>query len=370
MLRRDKNKSRPHERIAIIGRIPPPYGGVSMHLSRWLDLLEKEEIHFLFCDLEGKHDPDRAIVPMKPNIRFLFRFLQLSCKAVHLHTSKLNQLTALLAVARFVKKCPCIITFHNQRLIEEESHAPAWLRYLFRTCIKRRSFVVATNENIRAWCLEELGLESEKITYAPAFLPPSEQEMRFDDYPEEVEQFFQHRSPIIGSQGFFGSFYEGKHIYQFELLGHLLAKVLKTHPRAGCYTALSGCLDQSHRKTILELRQSLGLENHWMFQQLPLPAAPLFSRCRLFLRPTMTDGDSVSVRECLLMGVPVIASDSVRRPDGVLVYQQGNTQQLEEMTLKVLDGELPSEEQIRQARISNKKAKAHGDSLLQLYRKF
>ena len=44
----------------------------------------------------------------------------------------------------------------------------------------------------------------------------------------------------------------------------------------------------------------------------------------IYLRPTSTDGDSVAVREALLCGVKVLASDVVDRPTGVNTYRYGN----------------------------------------------
>lgn len=41
----------------------------------------------------------------------------------------------------------------------------------------------------------------------------------------------------------------------------------------------------------------------------------------LYVRPTSTDGDSVAVIEALDVGLPVVASDVVPRPDGVLTYR-------------------------------------------------
>jgi hypothetical protein len=38
----------------------------------------------------------------------------------------------------------------------------------------------------------------------------------------------------------------------------------------------------------------------------------------IYIRPTRSDGDAVSLREALALGVPAIATDVVRRPDGVL----------------------------------------------------
>ncbi|MDQ3755346.1 MAG: glycosyltransferase, partial [Acidobacteriota bacterium] len=39
----------------------------------------------------------------------------------------------------------------------------------------------------------------------------------------------------------------------------------------------------------------------------------------LFLRTTLYDGDSISVREALHLGVPVIATDNGMRPEGVIL---------------------------------------------------
>ena len=46
----------------------------------------------------------------------------------------------------------------------------------------------------------------------------------------------------------------------------------------------------------------------------------LLERAEMYLRPTSTDGNSVAVLEALEMGVPVIASDVVPRPAGVILY--------------------------------------------------
>lgn len=47
---------------------------------------------------------------------------------------------------------------------------------------------------------------------------------------------------------------------------------------------------------------------------------PLFKKGVLFVRPTTTDGDAVSVREALHFGCAVLASDVVPRPEGVHTF--------------------------------------------------
>ena len=57
----------------------------------------------------------------------------------------------------------------------------------------------------------------------------------------------------------------------------------------------------------------------------------------IFLRPTYFDGDSLSVREALAQGLPVIASDTGFRPPGALLFTKGRTNELIARIIYVLD---------------------------------
>ena len=59
--------------------------------------------------------------------------------------------------------------------------------------------------------------------------------------------------------------------------------------------------------------------------------------CDLFLRPTNSDGDSVSVRESLSLGVPVIASDAAPRPNGTILFRSRDHDDLTNKTIDVLN---------------------------------
>jgi hypothetical protein len=48
----------------------------------------------------------------------------------------------------------------------------------------------------------------------------------------------------------------------------------------------------------------------------------------IFARPTLTDGDSVSIHEALQLGTTVVASNATPRPAGVLVYESGDVHDL------------------------------------------
>ena len=59
--------------------------------------------------------------------------------------------------------------------------------------------------------------------------------------------------------------------------------------------------------------------------------------CRIFLRPTYTDGDSASIFECLSLGVSVIASDAVKRPDQCAIFESRSQESFNVVILECLE---------------------------------
>jgi glycosyltransferase involved in cell wall biosynthesis len=48
------------------------------------------------------------------------------------------------------------------------------------------------------------------------------------------------------------------------------------------------------------------------------------ARSSVFVRPTLRDGDSISVREAKALGLPVVASNVGTRPEGTLLFEAGD----------------------------------------------
>jgi glycosyltransferase involved in cell wall biosynthesis len=63
----------------------------------------------------------------------------------------------------------------------------------------------------------------------------------------------------------------------------------------------------------------------------------------LFVRPTRADGDSISVREALGLGVRVLASDVGQRPPGVVRFSVGDPASLAAGARAALAGPRPDD---------------------------
>jgi glycosyltransferase involved in cell wall biosynthesis len=65
--------------------------------------------------------------------------------------------------------------------------------------------------------------------------------------------------------------------------------------------------------------------------------ASVIAKSGVYYRPTTVDGDSVALREALVMGVPVVASDATQRPSGVEVVGVGDWAAAAEAIMGALD---------------------------------
>jgi glycosyltransferase involved in cell wall biosynthesis len=60
----------------------------------------------------------------------------------------------------------------------------------------------------------------------------------------------------------------------------------------------------------------------------------LLARSDVFVRTARVDGDSMSVREALALGLPTVASDAAPRPDGVVTYPRDDIEALADRLLR------------------------------------
>jgi glycosyltransferase involved in cell wall biosynthesis len=131
-----------------------------------------------------------------------------------------------------------------------------------------------------------------------------------------VVSFLQTHWPIFSTVLFF------RPEYGVEFLLQALANLRQTYPQLGCIFLGSGERSIEARMTILKegIGESvllLGDVSHEL-------CLSMMSRSNAFLRCTFADGDSISVREALELGVPVVASEVGFRPSGVFLYPAGD----------------------------------------------
>jgi len=132
--------------------------------------------------------------------------------------------------------------------------------------------------------------------------------------PPAVEEFCRTHEPLIGATVNLDPEYGVP--LALQAVGHLCSRF----PRVGL--VLIG-LDHSAAESLPDLAD---VREHVLLPGTLSPDVTLgvMKRLGVFLRPTYFDGDSVSVREALALGIPVVASDTGFRPEGVHRFKVGD----------------------------------------------
>jgi glycosyltransferase involved in cell wall biosynthesis len=186
--------------------------------------------------------------------------------------------------------------------------------------------IICVNDEIAA-SLVSLGIPADQLEIKPAFLPVPPTRVAI---PQQLEAWMRSHSQFISVTMSF------RPEYGFELLMQAVSVLRQRYPGLGCLV-MGGGQDRAEADAFVKrhrLRETVLLAGD-LDHELCLA---LISRSAVFVRPTFRDGDSISVREAMSVGVPVVASRVGARPKGTLLFDVGDVTGLIEQTERSLRG--------------------------------
>jgi glycosyltransferase involved in cell wall biosynthesis len=316
-------------KILLIGPYPPPHGGVSVHLSGIHLQLMAAGVRCRVLDT----DRDR------PGLGFGIVVLRHAWQGwtLHLHTNGHNLKSWLVALGCGLAgqaRGGCILTLHSGMAPGYLRDAPAWGRRLAAFVCSLYTRVICVSDGIRC-ALLALGLPPHRTEIVPAWLKTERPEVSLD--PSILAWMGRHQ-PLLSTALFF------RPEYGFDLLATALARLRLRYPSVGCLVMGTG---EQREEAVRRIHETGLEENVLMLGDVNHDAClALILVSDVFIRATLEDGDSTSVREALSLGVPVVASRTGTRPAGAILFQPGDVgEMLSKVELALAlkrDGETPA----------------------------
>lgn len=270
--------------LLILATMPPPIGGITMHIKRLRQFLDGNGYNYTFSDIRRAKPAD--------TLKSIWQH-----RFVHFHVSNPLLRCALVTVSTLLGK-KVVFTYHGNvgQYNAMKNLADNW------------SFRLAYQPIVLNQKSMDLGSRMNKRTrFIPAFIPPGQEEA----LPAAVkEAVLQQRTRLVcaTNASSVSRDKQGREIYQVSLL----VKIFKAWPEAGLIISdPSGSYQQYFAETGEHLPENILLidQPHSFFEVLKMSD--------VFLRITTTDGDSLSVKEALYLKKQVLATDVVNRPAGV-----------------------------------------------------
>ena len=313
--------------ITMIGPLPKPKGGVSIHIARLGKLVgDKFEIQFI--------DESFIIKNEYFNIRSknLFRYFRMlwNTDIIHIHSGLTLLRVCHLIAGGLLPGKKIIVTLHA---FEPRSTFEELLNKIFLR-IADKIIVVSSEIHSR------ISLRS--IVMKPAFLPP--ESANEPALPVIITNWIanvRHNGEfLIGANAFRIDFHNGNDLYGIDMCIKLMKTIVHDHniPVSLIFVVASlSKSEQSFNRYQQQIRD-WHLENNILLTSEDTSFVRLIDELDLVVRPTCTDGDALTIREALYLGKPVIASDVVSRPENTLLFKNRDTDDFRDKVLSVIIG--------------------------------
>ena len=323
-------------KILQIGNYPPPMCGWAIQLKLVTqELRARGHICEVLKINEGRQVRSSEYIDVQDGLDYLKKvwYYALQGYRLNVHVNGMSKkgywLAMIAAVTGRLLLRPGLVTFHGglaQDYFPVESQSPA--RWAFQILFAMAGSIACDSAPIKEAILQ-YGVPPGKVSAIATFSP---QYLNFIpvQLPQQVESFFDEHQAVILSYVSF------RPEYRLDTLREGMKLYRKRNPVAGFIwvgfpdkelPAAQQYVDswaEDERRSVLVLSNLM----HDQF-------LTLLSRCFIFLRTPACDGVAASVLESIALGVPVVASENGRRPDGVVTYRDTDAADMCEKLLSV-----------------------------------
>lgn len=348
-------------KVALFGPYPPPYGGVSIHIQRLQNYLLNKNIECIVYDITQFLTSTKELISSSTLKNWPWIF-NCSNSVVHIHNSGANlKKIILLSILLKMRGNKIIVTYHSLRDNVEQFN---WFKKkILQLNLRFISHCVVVSPHIREKFLK-LGTNSEKITVIPAFLPPTIIQQDIENIPKEIWDFIDSHNPVISANAFKIRFYDNQDLYGIDMCIDLCANLKDDYPQIGLVFCLPDIGDQNYFKKMKERIVEKSIGSNFLFVNAPYQFYPILMRSDLFVRPTITDGDAVSIREALYLKIPTVSSNVVPRPEGTILFKN---QDNNEFTSKVKD--ILNNWELHKKKLKSINIEDHIEKIVDIYQK-
>ena len=317
--------------VVLIGPYPPPHGGVQTHIVALQRYLQQHGVTVTVINV-ARHTGDRQVEGVffpTSSLGVLKLLFRLRADVLHCHVGGTLQLRVLglLFVATLVPGARTVLTFHSGGFPSSGAGRRAGRWTPAGWVLRRIHALIAVNREI-AQRFERLGVDQTRIRLISPFSGLPQDGSGNEALPHSLDAFFRAHHPVLTTVGLL------EPEYDLDLQIDALADVRKHLANAGLIIVGSGTLAQALREKL----RSRPDQGH-ILQTGDLPHAvtlQVVKRSDLVLRTTRYDGDALSVKEALALGVPVIATDTGMRPGGTALVPAGDRRALVDSILSML----------------------------------
>jgi glycosyltransferase involved in cell wall biosynthesis len=300
-----------------VGPYPPPLGGVSTHIKRLSSVLRGVGLRVAVLNHFGHRNGTSVTAALHRNpFLYWLRLRGTRASLVHYHHGGRLSLLVAAALARRHPGSIYVITIHGHDLTRYRE-IPG-LSQLTRWALGRFDAVIAVSAEVA----QSIGARGRRAPIVlPAYLPSEEHQEA--SLPERAREFVDRTGWCLVVSAYRVKMVDPRaDVYGLDLAIQAFLRLAPQYPDLRLAIFLANRVRRGRPRRYLDALMAQ-IQTADMSDRVTLHVgsalAPAFRPNVVYLRPSRTDGDAVSIRESLDAGTPVIASDVVSRPPGARV---------------------------------------------------
>jgi glycosyltransferase involved in cell wall biosynthesis len=218
-----------------------------------------------------------------------------------------------------------VATLHGHDVVDALVSRTPLVPRLTRWALRRFTQVVAVSAEVAGSIREHV--DAERLHVIPAFLDPASTSAELPSLTPDAERFFESGVPtLVVSCSQLPSRRGASDPYGVDIALRAFEELAPRRPRMRLALFVGRApRDRGEREYldgVVAQIDAAGLTDRFLLC-VEEALVPALRHDVVYLRPTRTEGDAVSVREALALSVPVVASDVVGRPDGTILFPLG-----------------------------------------------
>lgn len=318
--------------IAFMGKLPPPIGGVTIHSKRLFNYLTNHsELKVRFDCLNKTSNLDENIFCIGDLKVWFFKSIikGVNAKIYHYQLANYYGLILLYVVSLFNPEVKFGISIHGKGFVDRLLKR-RFLGRIIKYILNKFDFIVVGTKGISDQ-LSTFGI-SNNIEIIDMFLPPNERD-EVKSLPKKVLDILNVPGKNIVVNGYnVDLLSKNTDLYGYHLMSDLSVYLNKQGINFKLIILISEINNQDYLDKLFS-----NLSNVFIISDPNIYGWKLIKSADLFIRPTSTDGNAISLKEALVFGVPALASDVVDRYEGVYTFSYNDKNDLFQKTIELLE---------------------------------
>ena len=311
-------------RVLFIGPSPHVIGGTAAMLNRLIPALEKTGVPCRIFNTKVGNPRGN----LRERIGRLGLFLGLSLrvawapeKVVHCHAVNFTNLMGhgfVLLACRLAHK-RSVITLHAGDL--QAKFTSGRSRAIGRAVLGLANVVTSVTPQLSR-TVTDMGVSNSCFIANGFQYFPQGTDDTSGEFPPEISRFIETHSPVIILVGAMDR------IYGVDILVRATIQLRRSFSRVGALVIAFKSDSSTYKVEIADLIDSNRIQDAVLIPAPFVQIAEAMRQSDVLVRPTLSDGDSIVIREALTLGLPTIASDVGYRPEGVRLFRSEDHEDL------------------------------------------